>query len=297
MLSQPNILVCTDFSSYSDLALEAAERIKTETHGHLHILHVSPSPMYWDWMPSDGMPKYLNEKFEAELLVALDKSMAQQMKKCHASGEKHISLGIPAAIIQEEILDKKIDLVIMGHKGKSEGIFHLGSLAEKIISTAAVPTLIVKKKFAPSKIAALVDPSQAMKQILTTTEEFAFLFSSTIAVISLLPDITSRFIGIGKLGFSTELLSLSEEQKAEIRHTIKTSIKSYLTRYADPELIVDISVEKKLAFHLNALMEEHLVDLAVVKRHQSDFLEKVLIGSETRRLLEIFNGNILVLPS
>jgi hypothetical protein len=33
-----------------------------------------------------------------------------------------------------------------------------------------------------------------------------------------------------------------------------------------------------------------------MRRHQAELLEKILIGSETRRMLEIFHGNLLILP-
>jgi hypothetical protein len=40
----------------------------------------------------------------------------------------------------------------------------------------------------------------------------------------------------------------------------------------------------------------HKMDVIIMQRHQSTYLEKILIGSETRRMIEIFEGNIIILP-
>lgn len=296
MFNKPNILVCSDFSDYSNLALKAADRFKTETHGSLHVLHVAEVPIQWDWMPGDGFSKNVTENKEVQYIERLSKNLNEQMKACHIDGERHVAMGIPSTVIIEEIITNKIDLVVIGHKGKSAGVFHLGSLAEKIVASSPVPVLVVKEHFETNKIAALVDPNGKMEQIIPTAEEMAYLFSSQLVIISLFPDLAARFIGLGKLGFSTELLTLSKDQKEEISKKIRNRIHEQITKYSDAKVIMEFSIEKKLAYHLNSILNEHQISMAILQRHQSYFLEKIIIGSETRRMLEIFKGNLLVLP-
>lgn len=293
MIKQPSILVCTDFSPFSDEALKAASRLQRQTNGKLSVLHVSEHPVIWSWLP-EGIPQTLDENVERELLGSLRKKLDAQMRNCEVNAESHISMGIPVQVIMEEIESRKIDILVMGHKGKTEGHFRIGSLAEKVIASSPVPVMVIKSTFHPAKVGALVDPTGEMENILAWSENLAESLAIKLEVISLFPDIAARYIGIGKLGFSTELLSLNREQGEEVIEKTKDKIRSFLRK--DATLRVDISREKKLAYHLNSVMEAEKVDFAVMKRHQAGFLEKLMIGSETRRMLEIFNQNLFILP-
>lgn len=291
MKTTPNILVCTDFSSYSDDALKAAEILKNKTSGTLQVIHVSEFSLMWDWMPTT----YIEGAYELDLLNTLRKKVQDQIQKLGLNAESIISQGITSSVILEEIEKNKIDIVVIGHKGRT-GKFHLGGLAEKIISSSPIPVLVVKGNFEINKIGALIDPNGPMEEILDWGEQLSLIFNSKLEIISLFPDIVGRYIGIGKFGFSTELLSLTDEQKKNIIEETKNHIKSKIKKFNSPILRVDISTEKKLAYHLNSIMNEDKINLSIMKRHQSEFLEKILIGSETRRMIEIFSENILILP-
>lgn len=296
MLAKPKILVCTDFSPYSDEALRAASILKQACGGELSVLHVSEHPVIWDWLPKEGSPISLDENIERELLGTLRKKLEQQLARTEIKAENHISMGIPQQVILEEISARKIDLLIMGHKGKSGGTFRVGSLAEKIVASSPIPLLVVKKKFELSKLAALVDPTGAMDNILNWSEELSFLLSSKLEVLSLFPDIASRYIGMGRIGFSTDLLTLNQTQRSEVSKEVTQRIKDHLAQPDKADIRVEISTEKKLSYQLNSLLLKDDIDLVVMKRHQAGFLEKILIGSETRRMLEIFDGNLFILP-
>lgn len=295
MLSKPNILVCTDFSSFSDFAIEAGELIRKKTNGNLKVIHVLEQELRWDWMTNETTSSEFPEILEKERMTQIQKKMKGEFENKHIDAELHLITGIPSAAIIEEIKDKKIDLVIMGHRGHS-GLFSIGSLTQKIVASSPIPVLVIKEKFAPYRISALVDPNSAMKKILSWAEEMAFILSSKLSVISLFPDISARFVGLGKMSYSTRILSYDQEEKDEVIKNIKQKIRESLTKYSQPELIVEFSTEKKLAYHLNSVLEREKTDLAVMKRHQADFLEKVLIGSETRRMLELAKANLLILP-
>ncbi len=296
MLSKPNILVCTDFSTFSSSALRVAERLKEITNGHLDVLHVSEGSVMWDWLPNEGLPGPSNSEFEVRLLNGLRLSLARQMETCSVKGEAHISSGNPSAVIIQEVIDKKIDLVIIGHKGKTGLNFHFGSLAQKIVATSPVPVLVIKQESPINRIACLIDPNGPMKKLLNWSEEMTYLLSSQLTVVSLFPDIAARYANYQRSGYSTDLLALKSEQKEKLISEIKTKIIGLLDRHSKVDLRVEISAEKKLSYHLNSILEQEKIDLAIMKRHQFDFLEKILIGSETRRMLEIFKGNLLILP-
>ena len=295
MLSKPNILVCTDFSSFSDLAVEAGEIIRKKSNGNLEVLHVLEQQIRWDWLPNETSPTQFPEILQKERMNLIQKKMKDEFEKKNITAQLHLITGIPSAAIIQEIKERKIDLVIMGHRGHS-GLFSIGSLTQKIVASSPVPVLVIKEKFQPYRISALVDPNSAMKTILSWLKEMGFIFSTKLSVISLFPDISAKFIGLGKITNSTKILTFDQEEKDEVVKNIKQRIRYSLSRYSQPELIVEFSTEKKLAYHLNSVLEREKTDLAVMKRHQADFLEKILIGSETRRMLELAKSNLLILP-
>jgi len=77
---------------------------------------------------------------------------------------------------------------------------------------------------------------------------------------------------------------------------MREEISKVLDPHSNCKIRVEMTVEKHLAYHLVKILDEDKVDLVVMKRHQKGILDKILIGSETRRMLEIYSGNILVLP-
>lgn len=296
MLRDPIIMACTDFSPYSDMALKAAEELRIKTNGKLYVLHVSEIPVIWDWIPEGGTPSLLDEKFEFELMKSLRMKIDRQMRECGVNGEPHISLGLAHAQIANEISERKVDLLVLGHKGKTGGIFRLGSIAEKLVASATIPVLVTKGPFQLRKLSVLADPTTSMKELVFAGESLAELFSARLEVVSLFSDLSARFIGIGKLGFSTELLTFSENERRELVRSAKEQIQQHLKNPDSVDIRIEFTTERKMAPYLSSILRDGHTDLAIMRRHQGTLLEKILIGSETRRMLELSDRNLLILP-
>jgi nucleotide-binding universal stress UspA family protein len=289
MLSKPTILVCTDFNQASDFALKSAETIRKKVGGSLHVLHIADFPVQWDWLAQDSAYLLQTEKINLELLRSLRQRMAEQVRRCEVHGTTDVVLGSTYEGIMQHISTMKPDMVIMGHKGKSQGLFNLGGIVSKVVASSTVPVMVTKKYLGSSvgKVAGLVDSSHLMKPIVTATEEMAFLLSVEPEIVSLWRNVTSQH---------HTFLDEDSEYRGVILKRMKEEITKNLDEHSKCKVRVDISDEKQIAYHLVNILEEDKVDLAIMKRHQKDFLQKMLIGSETRRMLELFNGNILVLP-
>lgn len=297
MLSKPNILVCTDLSQGSDAALRTAAKLREKTSGHLEVLHVSEYPISWDWLQSEESEvQRLENSIYTRRLADLNRNLNKQLEEVKIKCESSVLTGLPSSVIMQQISDKKIDLVVMGHKNK-QGILSGGSLAERIVAYSPVPVLIIKSSEEITKIAALVDPAGPMKEILSWGNEFSFLFSSKLLAVSLFPDIQARYFQLTKLESLSRLSPFTHEQKELITNEITDKVKSELVFNPEAHVRVEMSSERKVAFHLCSILNEEKVDLAIMKRHQSNILEKILIGSETHRMLEIFNKNLLILPA
>jgi nucleotide-binding universal stress UspA family protein len=291
MINFPNILVCTDFSIFSDYAMKAAEKIRKKSDSKVFALNIHEYSINWDWMP----PNYSEGGYQVEMLKIIKNKIKDQLSKNQVEGTPSVSFGVISQAIINFIEENKIDLVIMGHIGRT-GHLSLGSTAVKILATSPVPVLIVKKDFEMKNVSLLVDPYGATKKLFKFGKDIIDSYFIELHILSLIPDIAARYIGIGKLGFSTELLSLTDDQKKKLTTEVIKSLKNQIDFSDRCHFHVETTVEKRIAYQLNRTLLELHSELIIMQRHQSTFMEKVLIGSETRRMIEIFEGNLFILP-
>lgn len=298
VLSNPTILVCTDFKQTSDYALKSAETIRKKVGGRIHVIHISDIPVNWDWISQESSFLLYNEKLTADLLKSLRKMMAEQLRRCEVNCTTDVLIGPTYEGIIDSIDKNKPDLVLMGHRGHDFGHFGLGGIANKVVASAKVPVLVIKKILTPplGKVAGLVDTTNNMKPIIHATEEFSFLLSAQAEIISLWKNVTSQFYNLAPIEKVHPLLDLRQEVKEAILNKMRDEISKSLDEHSKSKVRVEITDEKQVAYHLVKILEEEKVELAIMKRHQKKLLEKIFIGSETRRMLELYSGNILVLP-
>jgi nucleotide-binding universal stress UspA family protein len=138
------ILVPTDFSAPSDVALDCARRMAAGFAASVHLLHVLPEV--------SGSRASASELFVAEppdarsmrLIDARDRLnhriTADDRVTLRATSE--VIIGSPAEIIVDYAADNHFDLIVMGTHGRT-GMAHLliGSVAERVVRTAGCPVL------------------------------------------------------------------------------------------------------------------------------------------------------------
>lgn len=144
-----NILVGTDFSDFSNAALEYGRAMARQFGARLHVLHTAeivPGP---DVVGMAGVvaavPQLYKELEEAarhqlEAAVTDQDRSELRAKTVMTSGEA------PAQAISEYATENDIDLIVIGTHGR-RGLAHMvmGSVAEKVVRTAPCPVLTVKK--------------------------------------------------------------------------------------------------------------------------------------------------------
>ena len=122
------ILVPTDFSPLSTLALDHAVALASLCRASIHLLHVR----------SDA--KHDVDGDEAGLAVLAS--------RCQGEGivvTSQVCAGEPAAAIIQAATDRAVDLIVLGTHGR-HGLAHLmlGSVAEAVVRTAPCPVLTVR---------------------------------------------------------------------------------------------------------------------------------------------------------
>ena len=296
MLAQPTIVVCTDFSENSDLALKYAEELRKKSHGRIHVVHFSEFPLDWDWIHDEADGYYMDDKLKAVIEKDISKKLNNQLLRCEVLGTSQFVSGYPFTYINQIIKNEKANLVVLGHKGRMKTPLALGGLAEKLISTAEVPLLVIKKNMPLEKITGLIDPNFPMDKMINACEEFASLFSAKLGILALWKDVTDLNPDLSRMGVHYVDQNISPEQKKELLHKIKVIIRSHVTRQLDCEIKVELSTEKRVAYQLMNILHEDETDMIVLQRHHKKLFERLFIGSESRRMLELFQGNLLILP-
>jgi nucleotide-binding universal stress UspA family protein len=141
------ILVPIDFSPPSDAALEYARTIATRFGASLHLFHVAQDP-YQAFYPTEvyvPAMEGVRDEIAAESLKRLTERLrASDVTDLQATAD--VVIGTPAWSIVEYASGHEIDLIVMGTHGRG-GMSHLlmGSVAERVVRTAACPVLTVRQ--------------------------------------------------------------------------------------------------------------------------------------------------------
>jgi universal stress protein A len=143
MFSPKTILVPTDFSQYSDKALQVAIDMAKQHGSKIHLLHVSG--LRQQCSVDYCMDQRLLEQLDRASSDAATDMMQRQVKKIPDAGSVEIVREIKKGIPYEEILKEQVDLIVIASHGMTGLLYHLmGSVAEKIVRSAKCPVLLVK---------------------------------------------------------------------------------------------------------------------------------------------------------
>jgi len=156
------IIVPTDFSKPSQLAIDAAADIARKANAELVLLHVIEEVTGGSFNV-EGEAMYgdtENKLFTVRLIDRARKQLEKQATDQKLSGIKVkqlLRLGTPFHGIQTIITEQKADLVVMGTSGRGQlEEMIIGSNTEKVVRHAHCPVLTVQKKPAKSEFKNIV---------------------------------------------------------------------------------------------------------------------------------------------
>lgn len=152
-----NILIPTDFSSFSKSALRLGAYVASKTDATVHILNIFQASEDWNRLSAQQQQRF--PEIEGRMVDA-DLKLARLAKDPMFTGldVKTIALGgSPYRMIVDYAEKNKIDLIVMGAHGMSEleGPF-IGSTAQKVVRIAPCLVLSVKKNFKPTSLKKIV---------------------------------------------------------------------------------------------------------------------------------------------
>ncbi len=142
------ILHATDFSSASGAAFKWAMDMAKANHAQLLLLHVmNPTPMvgYGEYVPPQAY-----EEIAAYARAAGQKRLNALVIQAKRAGVRCKTLlleGVAHERIVKAARSKRADLIVIGTHGTTGMVkFLLGSVASRVVATAAYPVLTVRPK-------------------------------------------------------------------------------------------------------------------------------------------------------
>jgi universal stress protein A len=138
------ILVPTDFSKSSEIALRAALQLAQTFHAAIEIFHVEIDPTLMLPPPADTIS--LPVRFEAVLANTAERmeSVVAEVRKTGVTCTSATEFGRSHAAIVERARLTNAGLIVLGSHGR-HGLAHalLGSVAEKVVQHAPCAVLVV----------------------------------------------------------------------------------------------------------------------------------------------------------
>jgi len=148
MLIPTRILVPTDFSEYSDTALEQGLDIARQYHAKVFLLHVIHEEDYHVAFNYTFYPSTL-QKIKDYYRTDTEEKFKKQLQKFPQAKEVDVTTsirqGVPYHEILEEGKEKKIDLIVIASLGKT-GIakYFIGGVARNVLKGSKCPVLLTK---------------------------------------------------------------------------------------------------------------------------------------------------------
>jgi nucleotide-binding universal stress UspA family protein len=146
MIRLERILVPTDFSETSEVALTYARALAGNFGAALHVLHVVPDPYTQPWGPEAyglNLPDLLREMQDSASKSLQDALTPEERNS--AGVHAVVAVGNPFVEIVRYAKNQDIDLIVLGTHGRG-AVAHmlLGSVAERIVRKAPCPVLTVR---------------------------------------------------------------------------------------------------------------------------------------------------------
>ncbi|MCC7178868.1 MAG: universal stress protein [Acidobacteria bacterium] len=148
MIALKHVLVPTDFSETSDVALKYGKAFAAAFGATLHVVHVIEEPYGQPWaVEAYGFSlAALQDEWIKEAKGRMEKILTDE-ERASLKAVTTTVLGHPVMEIQRYAKDNNIDLIVMGTHGRGPlGHVVMGSVAERLVRKSPCPVLTVRSE-------------------------------------------------------------------------------------------------------------------------------------------------------
>jgi len=243
---------------------------------------------YWATSGGTDIPIDVGAMNEAVLQIAqerLTEALGSAVAP-NAISQLEVRLGRAAVLIREVVAERSADLVVLGAKHHPAVTRWIGgSTVHNVVRTSRVPVLVSCMEDAHvRRVLAAVDVSYAAAATVAEAIRFAELWGAELRVIHVvepLPLIAALPIAMDQEAY----YRLSEEQF--------TDVVSGLTEGTNTSLVVRRGAADRCVAEE---VEDWNANLLVVGSHGKGWVDRLLVGSTTERLLNHLPTSTLVVP-
>lgn len=283
------IVVGVDRSPESLRAAELAAKIASAARAQLVPVHAVPVvPVFTDAVGIETMPVFSPELQNESTRAAREQVVRELQNVLPTTVVRRLEVqtGPAPFVIADVARRRRAGLVVLG--GKKHGALARGlgrSTAHYLVRTLDMPILVVGDAAAPiAKVLAAVDLSTASMPTLKAAEQFAKLLGAQVRLLYVVEPL--RFINLAPDQWDEEAYyRRSQEIFAHFASAFKAIAKEdQVIRKGVP---AETIAEEAGAWH---------ADVLVVGSHGKGWVDRILIGSTTERLVTELPASILVVP-
>ncbi|MDR2142659.1 MAG: universal stress protein [Deltaproteobacteria bacterium] len=285
MLEMPAVVCATDLSEVSNKAIFLAAYIARSFQTKLVIAHIIDLPAVTPYGETMVDPQ--------ELRVRVEEATRSQMADILAhlepvDWELRVSLGYPAKEIQQIVTDTKAGLLVAAtHYRSGLERFLLGSVSRKLMFTLSVPFLIIPgalplERSALRKIESIMiacDFSEDSELALSLGFELARHLKAKLTLATVIDQ-----------GQLDQILLTDPQRESSVADQVVNDLTNKLKAFV-PEDLQDQASLAVLAGHPHEELNKRAilghVDLIVMGVHGRGFIENLVIGSTTDRVVRL----------
>ncbi|MCC5942517.1 MAG: universal stress protein [Balneolaceae bacterium] len=269
-----HILIPTDFSACSRMAMMYAGRIAEKTGAKITLLNVIEPPFNFP-TNVEGVIDYLKENAEQHM-ERMEDEFNKKFDGKNIKIKHQLRIGKPVSQIIEAIGDSKVDMVVMGSgTEESKRQLFFGSVSSDIMLSSPVPVLAVPEKAKDLKFENFLFTTNFRPgdfKNLNETANFAKLFGSSIHLLHVAKEknleTEIKFRGIK---------DLAKEEK--------------LLNKLNFELLIDDDVIQTMS----KFIDSKDISLLVLNRYKKSVLESMLDENHTKKMRIYSKVPLLVL--
>ncbi|MEW6321075.1 MAG: universal stress protein [Acidobacteriota bacterium] len=147
MIALRTILVPTDFSDTSEVALRYGKALAGAFKATIHVLHVVQEPFAQPWaVEAYGFSlAALQQEWLKEATARIEKALTPDERRA-LNAQLVTVLGHPVVEVLRYAQEHQVDLIVMGTHGRGPlGHMVMGSVAERVVRKAPCPVLTVRQ--------------------------------------------------------------------------------------------------------------------------------------------------------
>jgi nucleotide-binding universal stress UspA family protein len=220
------------------------------------------------------MRQYLAKEIGSEIPEAIRQSLVARP-------------GRPGVVLDQVARELEAGLIVVGgrhHGALARGLG--GSTAHHLVRTSPAPVLVVEASGrAPRRVLVATDLSVATSATLSTAARYAELFDAQIRIVHVVEP--AKFPTVVPL--SLDMSAFEERSRAEFERLVEVELSRV---QSDDRVVRRGRADEEIAEEAVAWR----ADLLVLGSHGKGWIDRLLIGSTTERLLNRLPTSLLVVP-